>query len=1024
MEQAETTQFLINDPETLAIFTEEYREAAAKIRSQAIVWQADTQNQQVLEEIRRAYHTLKGSGRMMGAMALGDYAWAYENLLNHVLSGQLTISKNLTHLIDISGQSLQKQQIDFLEKNQLDDTLQQQLDQAEDYLNPQKAIESIDPIEVITPKTESITSEPQPESDQKDRDKHSKVVNKANHAENNTIDPSIAKDSDISSKILAAQTRTTQYDKEKFQRDKEEKTNQVILSLFKNDLPELLEEIDSNMLAIQQQPEEQKNCIVLERALHTLKGGARMVNAQSLADIAHDAESLLHDIVTGIQPMDHPTIKQVQAAIDHIQNLAETVLLDDIIQAKSSKKLEAPIQSFLSFEEPANGSNTSYHSLLEQLLAEQKDNLHLIKQNAEEADKNTPDSQADVNTASSSKKTEMIRLPASVIDNMVSISTEININQTRLSEHLQHFGSDIAELLTTATRLGQQLRALELETEAQIRHSYHAEQQQINAAYIEDDDQFDPLEMDQYSEIQQLSRFIQEGLNDLSSIEENLSAEQARIQQVVKTQSKMSQKMQQHLLATRLVAVSTLSPRLERIARQTSESLAKQVKFEIQGEQCELDRVVLQKITAPLEHMIRNAVSHGIETPPQRLANNKKECGRVVLKIQRDGAEIVLRLSDDGQGINQAAVYEKALAMDIISPDDKLSDEAIQRLIFHSGLSTSSELSQISGRGVGMDIVKREIKSMGGNLQLVSSAKGTEFVIHLPLTLATNHVLLFEVAQQRYAIPMTGVVGLQRISYRELQKNFAKKKPKQLYNQYHYKLQHLAQVLQQPIIFEGQPEDKCPVLFVHMDGQRIAYRLDKISGNRDVVIKPLGRILHASSLYTAATIESDGYVIPILNTLELVHRKPKKIQLTQAYQQQLKRIQTHKAMIMIVDDSITIRKITKALLRSHDYDVITAKDGMHALEVLSTQTPDIMLLDIEMPRMDGFELLSNLRNTKTWQNLPVIMISSRTAEKHRRYAEAVGVNKFMGKPYQESELLASIQQLLEQTSSPITPEVS
>ena len=752
-----------------------------------------------------------------------------------------------------------------------------------------------------------------------------------------------------------------------------------------------------------------------------------MVNAQSLADISHDAESLLHDIVTGIQPMDHPTIKQVQAAIDRIQNLAETVLLDDIIQAKSSKKAETVKQTALSFELPADTS-TGYHSLLEQLLAEQKDSLHLIKQSTEESDRNSADAQIEANANSGNSNNEMIRLPAKVIDNMVCISTEININQTRLSEHLQHFGSDIAELLTTATRLGQQLRALEIETEAQIRHSYHAEQQQIHANhsthYSEEDAQFDPLEMDQYSEIQQLSRFIQEGLNDLSSIEENLSAEQARIRQVVKTQSKMSQEMQQHLLATRLVAISTLSPRLQRIARQTAESLDKQVTLEIQGEQCELDRVVLQKITAPLEHMIRNAISHGIETPQQRRAHDKKECGKVVLNIQRDGAEIVLRLSDDGQGINKTAVYEKALAMDIISPDDKLSDEAIHRLIFHSGLTTSSELSQISGRGVGMDIVKREIKNMGGNLQLVSSHEGTEFVIHLPLTLATNHVLLFEVAKQRYAIPMTGVVGLQRISYGELQQNFAKKKPKQLYNQYHYKLQHFAQVLQQPIIFEGRPKDKCPVLFVHMDGQRIAYRLDKISGNRDVVIKPLGRILHASSLYTAATIESDGYVIPILNTLELVHRKPKKIQLTQAYQQQLHGVQTHKATIMIVDDSITIRKITKALLRSQGYEVITAKDGMHALEVLSHQKPDIMLLDIEMPRMDGFELLSNLRNTKTWQNLPVIMISSRTAKKHRRYAEAVGVNKFMGKPYQELELLDSIQMLLEQSPSPITAEVN
>jgi chemosensory pili system protein ChpA (sensor histidine kinase/response regulator) len=322
-----------------------------------------------------------------------------------------------------------------------------------------------------------------------------------------------------------------------------------------------------------------------------------------------------------------------------------------------------------------------------------------------------------------------------------------------------------------------------------------------------------------------------------------------------------------------------------------------------------------------------------------------------------------------------------------------------------------------------MDIAKREIKNMGGNVQLISGPKGTEFIIRLPLTLATNHVLLFEVAEQRYAIPMTGVVGLQRIGYQELSQHFAKKNPQQIYNKEAYQLQHLAEVLQHPMLFEAQDDEKFPVLFVHINQQRIAYRLDKISGNREVVIKPLGRLLHDSCLYTAATIESDGYVIPILNTSELVHRKPQKIQPTQAEKQRLAAKKQQKSTIMIVDDSITIRKITEALLRAHDYEVITAKDGMHALEVLNNKRPDIMLLDIEMPRMDGFELLSNLRNSEEWQALPVIMISSRTGKKHRRYAEKMGVNKFMGKPYQEAELLTSIQMLLNQSQTvKLTPQ--
>ncbi len=983
---------------------------------------------------------------MMGAMALGDYAWAYENLLNHVLKGQVLITKDLTQLIDTSAQSLQKQQNDFLEKNALDEHLRQQLQQAEEYLQPKNSTKNIQDNAVEIKKVRQKQSS----QAQYSNDKNSSF-NQNRHDHNR----------------------------------EDEKTTLMILSLFKSDLPELLEDIDTTMLSTHSHPEEHKNWVELERLLHTLKGGARMINAQAMADVAHEAESLLNSIVTGIELMDKTAQKQVQTAIDTLHDLAEAVLegntdlstsIPSIEAAKAEEKLdnnldentelatiltedlddntdlsttvfesEVKIKKLLdeklnlqrdsdtgNIEEKSNQQQTkqspeqpsekislvddsdneientsnSYNSLLEQLIVSQKDSLHDINfsQNQTKTTKLNNHSES-----TTSNNNEMIRLPASVIDNMVCISTEININQTRLSEHLQHFGNDIDELLTTATRLGQQLRALELETEAQIRHSHQTEP---DLKQDDDEEQFDPLELDQYSEIQQLSRFIQEGLNDLSSIEENLSSEQARIRQVVTKQSKMSQEMQQSLLATRLVTIDTLSPRLQRIARQTAESLGKKVSLEIQGEQCELDRVVLQKITAPLEHMIRNAVSHGIERPNKRKKLNKDETGQVLLEIQRDGAEIVLCLSDDGRGINTKAVYKKALAMNIISKHDNLGEEAIQRLIFHSGLSTNSEVNQISGRGVGMDIAKREIKNMGGNLQLLSGNNGTEFIIRLPLTLATNHVLLFEVAKQRYAIPMTGVVGLQRVSYQELKQSFAKKNPKQLYNKCHYKLQHLAQVLQQPIIFEGQEDEKFPVLFIHMDKQRIAYRLDKISGNRDVVIKPLGRILHASSLYTAATIESDGYVIPILNTLELVHRKPKKIQLTQAYQQQIAPIKNEKTTIMIVDDSITIRKITEALLRSQGYEVITAKDGMHALEVLNTQRPDMMLLDIEMPRMDGFELLSNLRKTRRWKNLPVIMISSRSATKHRKYAKKVGVNKFMGKPYQEAELLDAIQLLL------------
>ncbi len=752
------------------------------------------------------------------------------------------------------------------------------------------------------------------------------------------------------------------------------------------------------MLAIYQEPDSKENIVELERQLHTLKGGARMIGAQELADISHDAESLLTDIGDGIKTLDNTTTDSLQAAIDKIQNLSEALLINDNNTIpKTSTKSENKKRKTFSFNltQPKEG----YRSLLEQVISEQKENLSEI---------NLPEDQIGSSEASLpeqlSSTRETIRLPAKMIDKMVGISTDLNINQAQLTEHLQNFGEDIDELMMTAMRLHHLLRTLELETEEQIRHSYELEHG------TQADDKFDPLEMDQYSEIQQLSRFIQEGLNDLGSIEKNLSAEQVRINQVLKQQSQISREMQQELLSTRLTEVNIIIPRLRRIARQTASSLNKDIEFEIQGEDCELDRVVLQKITAPLEHMLRNSISHGIETPQERRRVGKKEKGKIRFTVQRDGAEIVMQLSDDGGGINKEAVYQKAIELGIISKGDVLSDNEIYRLTFHTGLSTTESLDQISGRGVGMDAAYSEIKNMGGSLHVTSGSQGTEFTIRLPLTLATNNVLLIEVAGEQYAIPMSGVVALQRVPYPQLQKLLAKDKPSIRYNQQDYHLQVLSHALNQITTNEAGKNDKFPVLFLNVDKQLIAYQLDKIIGNREVVIKPLNNMLHASRLYSAATIQTNGKVILILNTSELVHRKnlanPTPVKQTIELDSHLKKT------IMVVDDSITIRKVTEKLLNAHSYHTVTAKDGMNALEKINDYKPDLMLLDIEMPRMDGFELLSNLRNSKEWQHLPVIMISSRTGEKHRKRAEELGISHFLGKPYQESSLLESIQTTL------------
>ncbi|MGV6810075.1 MAG: response regulator [bacterium] len=680
---------------------------------------------------------------------------------------------------------------------------------------------------------------------------------------------------------------------------------------------------------------------------------------------------------------------------------------------------------------------------------------------------------------SQQREREMIRLPSQTIDDLIGTATEMNVNQSRLFGHLQHLGNDTEELTRTVTRLRQQLRALDMEIEAQIRHDYQHSGEVISDTLVpleqlgqaqRGQEDFDPLELDEYAEVQQLSRQLSEGLNDLINLEQDISSERLRIQQLLGQQSHTGRDMQQALLNTRMTAIEQIVPRLKRVARQTAESLGKHVDFQIEGADSELDRVIIQSMLAPLEHMIRNAISHGIETPDKRVSQQKPEQGLLRLSIERQSAEIILSLSDDGQGINRQRVRDIALEQQLIQADEVLSDNELCRLILRAGFTTSTQVDQISGRGIGMDVVYTAIKNMGGSLSIesalpphdgqVDDAKvdqaqaaanhdssssepfgvGTRFIIHLPLTLATNQVLLVEASGQSFALPMNNIVGLQRLAAADLsttikqpsdttqttqaeEDSSANKSPVQTLRYQHqdYRLYHLGELIGRSSSPRQHTEQKMPIVFLRCEGEKIALQLDNLIGNREIILKPLPNWAEIPALYATASIQPDGEVILVLNVAELVHwRMPStpSVALDASSQNSVKTPKNQRAnipqapTILVVDDSITVRKVTEKLLLAHHYRVLTAKDGMDALELLAQEAADLLLLDIEMPRMDGFELMVALRGQESYQTLPVIMISSRSGEKHKEKARTLGVNDFMGKPYQEDVLLQTIQRLL------------
>ncbi|MBT8129065.1 MAG: response regulator, partial [Gammaproteobacteria bacterium] len=470
------------------------------------------------------------------------------------------------------------------------------------------------------------------------------------------------------------------------------------------------------------------------------------------------------------------------------------------------------------------------------------------------------------------------------------------------------------------------------------------------------------------------------------------------------------------LMRTRMVRFGGLSTRLRRILRQTSRELGKEVELEVIGEANELDRTILDRIIAPLEHMLRNAVAHGIEAPDKRIAAGKPEIGHITIEVDRQGADVVLKISDDGSGINVNKIRDKAIKQGLLDAGIKISDHDILQLILKSGFSTADSVSQVAGRGVGMDVVDAELKQLGGVLDIDTvPGKGTEFTIRMPLTLAINQALLVSAGEDVYAIPLASIEGVVRVTGAELQRFYNSEQHLYEFNNVEYELKHLGELLHGQRPDYSEQYGLYPVLLAQVGNSHFALHVDELVGRREIVVKPVGHQIGMVRGIAGATILADGRVVLILEMSALVVGESlfKAAEFVETVEQEPEVQKAEEKTIMVVDDSITIRKVTARMLERNGINVILAKDGIDATNQLIDTKPDLMLLDIEMPRMDGFELATYIRNDDRLKDLPIIMITSRTGEKHKEKAMEIGVNQYLGKPYQEDELLKNINEILE-----------
>ena len=595
---------------------------------------------------------------------------------------------------------------------------------------------------------------------------------------------------------------------------------------------------------------------------------------------------------------------------------------------------------------------------------------------------------------------DFARVDSGLLEQLLNGAGEISIANARLTQQQAQIQFNLEELNQTVVRLRDQLRKLEIETEAQILYRHQAETERETG--------FDPLELDRYSTIQQLSRALAETANDVSSLKDLLQNVSADAEGLLVQQARTTTELQDGLMRTRMVPFDQHGSRLARLVRQTAKEQGKLAELSIAGSG-DLDRQVLEKMLPPFEHMLRNAVIHGMESPAEREILGKPAAGAIRIAIRREGAEVVIDIADDGRGLDIAAIRRKAIDLGFVSSDTPLTDEEAMQFILRSGFSTADQLTQAAGRGIGMDVVANQVAKLGGTLSIASRrGLGTTFSLRLPFTLAVTQALIVRTGAELYALPLPTVEGIIRIGRGEFNERMLQAEPAIDYAGQRYFFRHLGQFLGLGPSRLPDEQDRISIILVRAGDNSTALITDEMLDSREIVVKPVGALLATIRGVSGATILGDGRIVVILDVGALVRSArpapdmPAPVLAPESTQ----------PLALVVDDSITMRRVTQRLLERNGFRVLTAKDGVEAVSLLQDHRPDIILLDVEMPRMDGYEFARHVRNNADTVSVPIIMVTSRVSEKHRARAIEIGVNDYLGKPYHERELMEAVQQQL------------
>ncbi len=935
-------------------------------------------------------HSLGGSSATVGFMALSKVARLLEQALQHVqLHGRgwpehaeifIAAAENIRHLLhQFAAGFLKEPDTNLLEL--LEDVLRMDFQSSENFDIQDEPIEQ--ELEILKGEPESlhVVNPGSIELDQELKVKESEPIEDASNQDVQAHMP-----------LGAAQIVLSAQDDDI---DAIDDVDSDLFPIFEEEAEELLPKLSGALRKWAQQPQDMGSRSEVLRVLHTLKGSARLAGAMRMGEMSHHMESAVEQM--GSEFLQGAQIEPLMARFDNMQQdfdrLRSSVALEglEVSQAPVSESVKELIDDVAVASQVAPKSpaiRTIHHNV----------------------------THAPVRLTGG----HFLRVRSQLLDRLLNQAGEVMITRSRLDSHLGQMRSSLTDLTGNLDRLRRQLREIELQAESQM---------QSRLTLTKDSAQgFDPLEFDRFTQVQELTRMMAESVNDVATVQRHLQSTIAGTEDDLIAQGRQARELQRDLLRTRMVEFESISERLYGVVRQAAKDTHKQVKLDITGGSIEMDRGVLERMAPAFEHMLRNAMAHGIESIADRQVTGKAVVGSISINLDHEGNDVSVTFSDDGAGLNLARIREKAKANGLIAEDATLSDADAANLIFTPGFSTASQITELSGRGIGMDVVQTEVNALGGRIETTTElGVGTNFKLVLPLTTAVTQVVMLRMGALSIGVPANLVEIVKRVSASELEQAYQAEQ-----------MEHNGESI--PLYWGGalfQASTRSmemigktqPVVVFRSAGQRLAAHVDEVLGNQEVVVKNLGPQLSRMPGLSGMSVLASGAVVLIYNPVAL----------TAFYSDQVRALQKSgrvsnvatstststasviesrpvvKAaigvvpLVLVVDDSITVRRVTQRLLKREGYRVALASDGRHALEVLQEERPTIVVSDIEMPRMDGFELARYIRADPAMHDLPIVMITSRMAEKHREHALQLGVNHYLGKPYNEEELLGLVQ---------------